>query len=198
MNLTQEQEAALYVQYTPLIYKTVHHFCRLRGIRPEYFEDLFQEASVAFIRHLRRITSTEDIVRFRTPVKRAMATFMEQAFPVHIPHNGFYREFRYFSFVSIDENEQCRQLVLSVPDEVSLEERLALYDFFNRLDEIDRKSILLRMRGYTNQAITTELGIKNVWRGAFKGSRGCICNAWALREKNMSIAETIRSFAEKH
>ena len=66
MNLTQEQEAALYVQYTPLIYKTVHHFCRLRGIRPEYFEDLFQEASVAFIRHLRRITSTEDIVRFRT------------------------------------------------------------------------------------------------------------------------------------
>ena len=80
MNLTQEQEAALYVQYTPLIYKTVHHFCRLRGIRLEYFEDLFQEASVAFIRHLRRITSTEDIVRFRTPVKRAMATFMEQAF----------------------------------------------------------------------------------------------------------------------
>ena len=164
MNLTQEQEAALYVQYTPLIYKTVHHFCRLRGIRLEYFEDLFQEASVAFIRHLRRITSTEDIVRFRTPVKRAMATFMEQAFPVHIPHNGFYREFRYFSFVSIDENEQCRQLVLSVPDEVSLEERLALCDFFNRLDEIDRKSILLRMRGYTNQAITTELGIKNVWQ----------------------------------
>ena len=49
MNLTQEQEAALYVQYTPLIYKTVHHFCRLRGIRSEYFEDLFQEASVAFI-----------------------------------------------------------------------------------------------------------------------------------------------------
>ena len=28
MNLTQEQEAALYVQYTPLIYKTVHHLRR--------------------------------------------------------------------------------------------------------------------------------------------------------------------------
>lgn len=159
MNMTPETEARLLEQYTPLLRKLVHRFCVYTNARDDLKEDLFQEACLAFVEHLRDMPSMDQAARCRTQVRRAMHNYLEEMAPVRIPHYCFYQKRRQIRVVSADA-EPC----LPPPGGEDPCERMMLRDFLSRLEPIETQLILLRANGYSNRAAMTALGYSSEWQ----------------------------------
>ena len=163
MNMTTEMEAQLLEQYTPLLRKLVHRFCVYTNTRDDLKEDLFQEACLAFVEHLRSMPSIEHAARCRTQVRRAMHNYLEEMAPVRIPHYCFYDQRRHVKVISADA-EPC--LLLPVCDGTDPCERVALRDFLSGLEPSEARLIQLRASGYSKRAAMTALGYSSEWQVA--------------------------------
>lgn len=161
MNMTPEMEAQLLEQYTPLLRKLVHRFCVYTNTRDDLKEDLFQEACLAFVEHLRSMPSIEQAARCRTQVQRAMHNYLEEMAPVRIPHYCFYDKCRHIKVISADAEPHLALSGLNAPDPC---ESAMLRDFFRGLEPIEVRLILLRASGYSNRAAMTALGYSSEWQ----------------------------------
>ena len=163
MTIPRDEEAELLQQYTPLLRKLVNHFCIRMDARDDIKEDLIQEASLAFITHIRRMDSLDQAGRCRTPVQRAMFNFLELMSPVHIPHYCYYTECRNISVVPIATDPGS---LLVLAETADLEGAVAMRDFVSRLAPQEQQMLALRADGYSNREIVRRLGYSSEWQVA--------------------------------
>lgn len=159
--MSREQEAELLKQYMPLLRKLVNRFCIRMDVREDIREDLIQEASIAFVIHLRRMDSLDQAGRCRTPVQRALYDFLERMSPVHIPHYRYYAEHRGITVISISTDSDT---LWGLVEEADVEGAAVIRDFIGRLEPREQQMLALRASGYSNREIVRQLGYSSEWQ----------------------------------
>lgn len=164
MLFTETQEEQLIHQYDKLIWSVVHRFKRRMGGYHNNLEDLYQEAVLVFIQHIRSCKTEEEIkcVPIRDMVN-AMCRFVlgEQVVSVPKRTTSFSQVIGSVStkvdYTEIDLDETKRDLSMD-----NVVQQMDFTHFISSLPPSDRRVVLMKANGYRNREIAQRLGVTDV------------------------------------
>lgn len=105
MKLTTEQEAALLMKYEGFIRNVVGDICsRSARSNQNEFEDLMQEARLAFLLHLRKIDNNAEAHNCGKDILSALWSYWRRMAVVHIPKNAYKSEIANVHRISWEES----------------------------------------------------------------------------------------------
>ncbi|MBR1685367.1 MAG: sigma-70 family RNA polymerase sigma factor [Clostridia bacterium] len=108
------------------------------------FEDLLQEARLAFLEHIRKVEDEGQVCACFYDILQAMHRHCAEMAPVHIPINRFNQEVGKYTTVPLDVLDN----VESTDDfEHGVECRLMIDGFLDSLPETDRMIVASKMQG---------------------------------------------------
>lgn len=129
MKLTPEQEASLLEQYDCYIRSVVKEIRARGGYRNDFEEeDLMQEGRLAFLLHLRRMNSMDDILFCKRNILAAMWSYWRRMALVSIPHNKYKEEIRKVHRV----NWRDAMIEIELREENRCETSALIQDFLSR------------------------------------------------------------------
>ena len=151
MQLTQAQEMMLLRKYKPYLVSLARDYCNHVSLPfSDCLDDLIQEARIAFLRHIRRIESEDDIYLCKIHVLSAMSKYKESMHVVRIAHNAYAEHKDKSTRVSVDERDRA---VTSEETEV----RLHFEEFLGTLNQEERDLLTLKEQGYRNREICAQV-----------------------------------------
>lgn len=108
------------------------------------FEDLLQEARLAFLEHIRKVEDESQICACFYDILRAMHRHCAEMAPIHIPINLFNQEIGKYTTVPLDVLDNSE----SADDfEHDIERRIMMDEFLDSLSETDRKIVASKLQG---------------------------------------------------
>lgn len=149
MHQTKAQETDLLNRYEPYLRRLVlefHHMGGSQGV--DNTEDLLQEARIAFVQHLRRISNESEIPVCRIRILNALHGYCRAMAPVKIPRYCFSKELRKIGRAEPDEIDST---CFVEPECVTFPAELS--DFADTLTEDERVTLLMKMDGHTSREI---------------------------------------------
>ena len=108
------------------------------------FEDLLQEARLAFLEHIRKVDDEGQICACFYDILQAMHRHCAEMAPVRIPINRFNQEIGKYTTVPLDVLDNSE----STDDlEYGVERRIMMNEFLDSLSETDRKIVVSKIEG---------------------------------------------------
>lgn len=158
MTLTKEQESRLVAKYDPFIRKHVRSFFqRVKPWNAHCYDDLYQEARLAFLRLIRRLSCEEDLtLHGPCRLRGAMRDYCRQMALVAIPHNA-YRAY-VADFTRCPEDVMAMEDALPSVQAVDEELGMLLSEGLAALAEKERMALQLKMAGYSNREARSIVG----------------------------------------
>ena len=108
------------------------------------FEDLLQEARLAFLEHIRKIEDEGQLCACFYDILQAMHRHCAEMAPVRIPINRFNQEIGKYTTVPLDALDTLES---TVDFEQSVECRIMMDGFLDSLSETDRKIVASKLQG---------------------------------------------------
>lgn len=165
MNFTPQEEEKLILQYNRLLWRTVYRFQRrLPGVVRNQ-EDLYQEAALVFVDHLRK-SKDMDEVQNHIPIRdmiHAMTQFVinDQLLSYTKRTSDFRKIVRSVpartSYAAVDMDDGCS--VHSVEDALDF---IAVKDFLSSLSGVDLNILRMKQSGMDNRSIGKAVGETDV------------------------------------
>lgn len=155
MQFTLQEESALVDRYAGLLRKVVRRFYSAHESLD--FEDLMQEATIAFIEHLRAVESADNVGACKETLFRALYDHARQMHLVKIPHYAFHahqKGYRRAPTGALDV----------MPDQGTEDEwicDMALRDLLAGASPKERLAIVLKLHGYSPATIRAAMGFTN-------------------------------------
>lgn len=108
------------------------------------FEDLLQEARLAFLEHIRKMEDESQLCACFYDILQAMHRHCAEMAPVRIPINRFNQEIGRFTTVPLEVLDNSES---SDDFERDVEYRIMMDGFLNSLSETDRKIVVSKIQG---------------------------------------------------
>lgn len=167
MILTTEQEEKYVKQYEKLIWATVNGFKRRTTARRDNKDDLYQEATIVFIEHI-RACKTEDEIGQNIPIRdmiHAMCCFNLGEQVLSYPKRTTYYRAKgtedvvhAVDYSDVDRDD--RYLEMTIDHTI---ENMTMKAFLNSLNDEERKIAKYKERGYKNREIARAMGVTDVY-----------------------------------
>lgn len=156
MRLSREQEVELLTKYRPYLARMVREYLsRVPLDAAVHYEDMMQEANLAFLLHIRKMREITDVYLCRLHVFAALRRYRESQFIVNIPHYRFSEYRNSFSACALTPDRESEATSGEVADELLADE------FLDTLSENEHAAVELRQDGYTNREIGRKIGLKD-------------------------------------
>lgn len=161
MKLTPIEEERLIKQYNNLVWRTVRRFKRRMTHKIYNEEDLYQEAMLVFVNHIRK-AETMDELHHKIPIRdmiNAMCRLALRDQIVSFPERtSSFSDFMSklpdrAEYTDIDMNESMRDHSVANADA-----RMLVKEFFESLPKQDRELIAMKYHGMTNREISARIG----------------------------------------
>lgn len=150
MVLTPAEEEALLAKYERMLTKRVAEYCRHSSLPfSDYWNDLLQEARIAFLAHIRKIDDEKDLPKCGFDILHALCLARESMFVVHIPHGKFKSSSKNFLAIHTDDvrdqaHDHCTGGMLS---------GVMVEQFLGTLSADERTVVNMRLAGYHGREI---------------------------------------------
>lgn len=163
MYLTTEQEEAIVKKYTRLVWSVVHRFKKRNSSYLSNQEDLYQEAMLVLIRHIRKSESLEG---YQPPIRdmiNAMCihTLGEQVVSVPKRTSDYTKRINSISkavdYSLLDSNEDEKR--------DSTEEAICsaiFHTFLSSLSDLDKQIVQMKLSGFRNTEVARRCGLSDV------------------------------------
>lgn len=166
MILTTEQEEKYVKQYEKVIWATVNGFKRRTTTRRDNKDDLYQEASIVFIKHIRSCETEEEIGK-NIPIRdmiHAMCCFNLGEQVLSYPkRTSKYRTnvtkdvVHAVDYSEVDHDD--RYLEMSIDNAI---ENMTMKSFLASLDDDEKEIAKYKEIGYKNREIAQLMGVSDV------------------------------------
>lgn len=142
MRLTSEEESALLARYEHWLRKMVNRLSN--NMQASACEDLMQEARIAFLLHIREITSEKDIFMCNRNVQNAIFEHARRMSPIHISKKDFANQRERFE--QVPESELMEHTIHF--DEDTILHNIIWHNFLSRIKPDERMVLFLKAQGY--------------------------------------------------
>lgn len=166
MVLTTEQETYYLKKYEALIWSTVNGFKRRTTAQRDNKDDLFQEASIVFIKYLRSCESENDIgsnIPIRDMINAMCRVNLCEQVLSYPKRTTYYRAkgtediVHAVDYSDLDRDE--RYLDMTIDQSI---ENMTIQSFVSSLSDDEKEIVALKGMGYKNREIARQLGISDV------------------------------------
>lgn len=156
MELSRENEAKLMKQYEKMIWKTVHTFNH--HVWHSLSEDMFQEASIVFLQHIRKAEDMAELRRFPTmDIWNRLCRVVIAYQPVSFPERTSDFTQKAASTTALPFDKLVDMAESKTEDD--LVAKITIEDFLATLPERDREILKMRANGEVNNDIASRFGL---------------------------------------
>ena len=146
-----EEETQLLLQYDDVLMRIVNAYMTQRPIPHYHRHDLYQEARLAFLNHIRRMDNRDEVTRFFIYVRYALSHFLEGMAPVHITHSKFSKLIKEVVSLPLESAEDE-----PFDDEEDILTKICIDEFMSTLLPEEQAIFKLILDGYRNREIMQE------------------------------------------
>lgn len=164
MVLSQQEETRLIEKYDKLVWNTVHKFKRRMASSHDNKDDLYQEAVMVLLNHIRSSKTEEELCRI--PIRdmiNAMCRYVMGEQVVTIPKRtcafkaSIENVAKAADYTELDQDDRYRDSTIDEAMDV-----MVFNDFIKSLNQMERRIVEMKQNGLTNREVSVAIGVTDV------------------------------------